>query len=527
MNNQSNSGIVTRKVEELPEHQNELGLQETIINLVMFSSGFIFASIIDVTKGFVINIYLARLGPDSIAAGALISTSQMMLMSVCCCSFATGIEVGKAIEVNVSTEVAIRSDFSEIALTSIIFSGALSIPLVVICANMKPIFIAFGQDSTLSDITGTYYHGYTWGIPAIIMLAFLQQFIIGHGEIQDAKLYFYSITLNTLFVSCLGYLLTFGAGDFPAYNILGLGATSSIVAWANLIVLAALVVRSERYNKSINIRSPRAWKQLSTNLLHYGIEGGAITVRVASEVVSLFISTLMISKMGDDSLEAEQIAIQYMLLMIVPLFALSQATTIMASPYIALHDHQNTTAITKAGSIIGGSLSAVIGIVYCSVPKQLISFFIDVNQNYNIYITARNLLYINSATQIPDALKNIICGVLNAMEDPYTPLIAGVGVNVGLSLALGYVLGFPAKLGAEGVFIARLLTTLMAMVILQRAFVRFDFNRPKTNGTALFSCRLWCTKSVSNNLEAPLINVVDSTVSPLQHPIVERVANAL
>ncbi len=483
MNNQSDLGNISRKVEELPEHQNELGLQETIKNLVMFSSSFILVSIVDVAKGFVLNIYLARLGPDSIAAGALISTSQMILMSVCCCSFTTGIEVskavGKAIEVNVDTEVAIRSDFSEIALTSIIFSGILSIPLVVIGANMKPIFIAFGQDSTLSNITGAYYHGYTWGFPAIIMLAFLHQFIIGHGEIQDAKLYLYSMTINTLFVSCLGYLLTFGAGDFPGYNILGLGATSSIVAWAHLIVLAALVVLSERYKKSINIRSPRAWKQLRTNLLHYGIEGGAITVRVASELVSLFISTLMISKMGDDSLEAEQIANQYVLLMILPVFALSQATTIMASPYIALHDHQNTTTITKAGSIIGCSLSAVIGIFYCSVPKQLISFVIDVNQNHNIYIPARNLLYINSATQIPDALKNIVCGVLNAMEDPYTPLIAGVGVNVGLSLFLGYVLGFPAKLGAEGVFLARLLTTLIAVVILQRAFVRSDFQHPK------------------------------------------------
>lgn len=515
MNHRSDIEIVTQQAEEVSSDQpNKLILRRTIKNLTMFSSGFIFASIVDVTKGFVINIYLARLGADNIAAGALISTSQIMLMSVCCCSFATGIEVGKVIKANNSDEDVIINNFSEIALTSIVFSVSLSIPLVVICANMKPIFIAFGQDRTLSDISGTYYHGYTWGIPAIVMLAFLQQFVIGHGEVQDAKLYFYSISLNTLCVSCLGYLLTFGAGDLPAYNILGLGATSSIVAWGNLIVLAAIVIRSERYNKNINIRSPRPWEQLSTNLLRYGTVGGAITVRVASEVISLFILTLMISKMGDDSLEAEQIAIQYMLLMIVPLFALSQATTIMASPDIALRDHQNITTVTKAGYVIGGLLSAIIGIVYCSASKQLISFFIDVNQNHNIYIKARNLLYINSATQIPDAFRNIVCGVLNAMEDPYTPLVAGVGVNVGFFLALGYVLGFPAKLGVEGVFIARLLTTLMAMVILQRAFVNFDFNRPKSSRgsqiTALFSCRFMCPKSDPNNLEQPLVGVVDS-----------------
>lgn len=483
------------------EQQNELSLISTTQDLAFFSSGFILGAIIDVLKSFIISVYLAKLGTDENAAGALISSTQMLLMSVCCCTYATGIEVGKKMKL-VNTDTNSReyqdennTDFSEIAITSFVFSNILSIPLVILCFNIKNILLLMDQDEKLSMITGEYYQGFGWGIPAIFMLASLQQFIVGHGDIKDALILFNTITLNTIFVGILGYIFAFGIGEsIPAFKVTGIGAASSAVAWGNLLVLGVFAAYSDRYNHNINFSSFGAWERLCKNLSKYSVIGGAITIRVVSEIMYLFFATLLVSKMGENSLSAEQIANQYMLLMVFPIFSITQATTIKTSPYIALKNKDNITTVTYAGCLTATGLSVVMCLIVCSMPTRLISLFIDINTHHDIYIAAKNLLYINAATQIPDALKNVICGTINAMDDPYTPLIAAVGVNVMLSLALGYVLGFTEKLGVEGIFFARLLATLTAMVILQRAFVRVDFHPKATIQMSNSSSGFWFAK---------------------------------
>lgn len=477
--------------------QEENSFYFVINDLTQFSSGFILASLIDIVKAFVTSVYLAKLGDDHNAAGALISSTQLLLMSISCCSYATGNAVGKVVQVD---QVTPDGALSEVVLTSTVFANLLSIPLVVLYSNMGPLLNLMGQDERLSAITNRYYLGYTPGIPAVMMISFLQQYIVGHGAPKDGLIVFAAMFLNTGFVSIFGYLLTFGVGDSPSLGVLGLGLAHSIVSWINLGLLLLFVVFSERYNRSIDIRrSSRAWDNLRKNLMEQIAVGGAITLRVATEVMSLFIATLMVSEMDnqDEELEAEQIANQYMFLLVVPLFGLTQAIIIKAVPSITHQDKEKLNTIAKAGCTIACILTLILDIVIFSASKELISLYINIKQERSTYITARNLLYINATAQIPDALKNIIFGLLNAMDDPYTPLLAGVGVNVLFSLALGYVLGFPAKLNAEGVFIARLLMTILAAVILCNAFVKFDFQKPKKSFGEAF-CRFWSKKENSS-----------------------------
>ena len=90
--------------ETLAKH--DVKLNDSLTELMKFSVPYMASAVIDVSRTFIGNMFLAKLGSDSNAAGALISTSQLVLISVSCCSFATGIEVGKVVKLKNFTQLA-------------------------------------------------------------------------------------------------------------------------------------------------------------------------------------------------------------------------------------------------------------------------------------------------------------------------------------------------------------------------------------------------------------------------------------
>lgn len=476
-------------------------LKKSIKELMKFSVPYMASAVVDVSRTFISNAFLAKLGGDSNAAGAIIYTSQLVLISVSCFSYAIGSEVGKIVKIvsfkripnESETELQSRIDnyqiqkgqaLSELATSSLLFANTLSIPLIVFCVCTRPIFTTFGQDKNVVELAGQYYDGYVWGVPASTMLAFLRQFVLGHGKPQDAYVILSSMLLNTITASGLGYLMTFGLGKIPAGNITGLGYASSIAFWINLVALTTYVASSNRYSPRVNILVRKAWENLQKWSKIIATVGGGVTVRVSSEFISLFFLTLMVSEFGDDALAAEQIANQYAFLMIVPLFGLTQATTIKASHYFPSANKKLIKQTTHSGIIVGTCISMLMCSVIFAAPTPLISLFTNTEENSETYQIARKLLYIVAAIQLPDGPKNIVCGVLNAMKDPYTPLMSGVGINVIIALALGYVLAFPGKLETEGLFYARLITTIAALCMLLDALPKKVENYGKTASTA-------------------------------------------
>lgn len=442
-------------------------------DLLAFSGPFIFSRVIDISRTFITNAFLARLSDDSNAAGAIIASSQLIVVSVNCCSYATGILMGKVVRATTTetnSPYTLEERFSGIACGSFVFLCCSSIPLCVLFVYIKPLLLALKQKPDLVNITDDFYQGYIWGIPAVLGLSFMQQFVLGRGTQEDSRRVLRTVILNTLLTTLLSYFLAFGVGGFNGKGAEGLGHANSIASWFTLMILGLVISNTERYKHGLNPFSRSAIKQAPEVFQNILIIGGAISVRAGSELISLFITTLLLAPLGNDILSAEQVANQYLFIMVMPLFGLAQGTAIRIAPHVKTNNFPRIREITQASNTIGISISVIMATLIFAMPKELVSLFISTKNDRSLYITARNLLYINAAVQLPDVQKNIFGNTLNVMEDQLTPIATCLIVNVLLALGVGYLLTFQADMGAEGMFYARLLTTIGAAGILYKAF---------------------------------------------------------
>ncbi len=477
--------VVVQNVGDGVGNEGQQSFLEIFKELTKFSVPYLSSAIVDVARTFIINAYLAKLGSDENAAGAEISTIQMVTVSMLCCSYATGIDVGATYKAapperlagetdeqfNARHQAQITKSLSEIMNAAAVASVGISIPLVALCLLARPFLNGLNQDADLVELAGRYYDAYAWGVPGFVGVSFLRQYVLGRKTYEDASVVLGSMAINTAVAGIMGYVLTFGIGGWEGMGIEGLGYANACAFWVSFAALAAYIARSDRYNPGLKLAINKAWEQLEPRIHDIAVVGGAITVRAFSEFLSLFVLTIMASSFGDDALEADQVAIQYLLLMIIPSFGLTQATSIMSAGAFAHNDNQGVLDVTVAGLSLSTIINTMLCTVMYSAPKPLISLFLNVEENHGVYVTAKNLLFINAATQLTDGPRNVLSGVLNTGKDQMNPLIAGVGMNVVLALVLGYVLAFQADTKTEGLFLGRLIMTTLSTIFLGSVFV--------------------------------------------------------
>jgi Na+-driven multidrug efflux pump len=117
-------------------------------------------------------------------------------------------------------------------------------------------------------------------------------------------------------------------------------------------------------------------------------------------------------------------------------------------------------------------LTFVASTAFCFTPRLLSMPFINVDdpQNAQILELVGPLFIVQGTGLVADAIRNNCEGALCGFSDTKAPMLTA-GLSMAIFLGAGYILGFPAKLDINGIFIARIVGIATAASLLMERWL--------------------------------------------------------
>ena len=398
---------------------------------------------ITVASGFLCMIMLSRLGHEVLAASALMISTQISIMVMgMSLLFSLSLMIGHAYGAKNFTAIG---NFMQIGWTLAVL---LSIPMMALFWYIGPLLIVFGEPPQLIPIVQQYFHTYIFAVLPFLIAICNQQLCYGTHQ-QRIVVVTSLLSVGVLLI--VAYILIFGKWGVPALGVAGLGYAMAVQMWFNLIFMLILLSKRESF-KQFELFSYRVHKNLH-NLKQMFKVGWPMSLQMSAEMLSLFVVALMVGWIGASALAAFQIVNQFMFLIVVPVFALSQASGItvgQAKGAQQFHEIKNLGYASLRIALVWSLCAALLFILF---PKFLASFYIKIHDPSNSAILnmAVWLFLITAFSQAFDTVRNIMTGALRGLFDTRYPMFIGIFVLWIIGIPLSYIFGFICHWGVYGI----------------------------------------------------------------------------
>lgn len=418
-----------------------LGYRDNLFALLKLAIPLAFTGIAQSSVFFFETLFLAHIGKDVLAAGALVS---WLLATIIVIFFGalSSINVLVAHKYGANDQSGIASVVRDGLAMAIIFS----IPIFFLCWNMAPIFLFIGQTSVVVSLAQAYLHALAWGIiPNFIVIALLE-FIVGLGHARTVMLFsMLSVSLTIVF----SYLLIFGKFGFPALGIAGAGWGIAIGNIVTFSVLSIYIFNQEKYRTYLSSIFIYKKPYFLWELMQIGLPMGLM---YCVEVAFFFALTLIMGSFGTVFLAANQIAMQYLGLLMSMIFSIAQAITVRMGHLLGAKELKSANQAAILGISISGSFMILIGLIFWFFPSYLISidFNISEGKNQELVRYTTQLLFISPIFQILESIRISLFGVLRALKDTRFTLLTSIISFWCLSLPIGYLFATQLKMSGPG-----------------------------------------------------------------------------
>ncbi|WP_298625075.1 MATE family efflux transporter [uncultured Legionella sp.] len=388
-------------------------------------------------------MFLAHLGPDILAAGSLVS---WLFGTVVVILYGTL----SSINILVAHKHGAR-DEQEILL--VVRDGCwlaivLAIPIFILFWNMAPLFRFLGQSTTIVQLANTYLHAIAWGVlPNVIMIALIEV-MMGLGRARLILMFNMLSVSLTIFFS---YLLIFGKFGFPAMGIAGAGWGLTISYWISTLFLIIYVLNNKSYKPYFSMLFTLTKQSYMLELIQVGIPMGLM---YCVEVGFFFALTLIMGSFGSLVLSANQIALQYLGILMALVFSLAQAVTVRMGHLLGAGKRDSAEHTAYLGIFISAFVMFFIALIYWSIPLTLISVDFDVHnpKNTELIHIATQLLAICGLFQLFEAMRISLFGALRALKDTRFTLFISIISFWIIALPIGYVLAIRFDLSGAGLW---------------------------------------------------------------------------
>lgn len=406
-------------------------------------------------------LFLARLGPNILAAGALVgwlfSTFAVILFGTL-----------NSINILVAHQYGARNEYgiSLIVRDGMWLAFILTIFAILLFWNIPPLFLLLGQSPAVVLLAKAYLHALSWGfLPYFIMVALLDV-MIGLGHIHIVLIFgLVDVALKILF----SFLLIFGKFGLPALGIAGAGWGMSISAWITAIAFIAFLLSQSEYRRYfyyIFIATPKSylWK-----LIQIGLPMGFMYF---VEVGFFFALALCVGAFGSQLLAANQIAMQYLSILMAVIFSVAQAITVRMGHLLGAGNAREAKYAAYAGICISAAFMFIIAIVYWCFPRTLISIDFDLHnpKNAELIEFAVQFLTVCALFQIVESIRISLFGALRALHDTRFTLFISIISFWGIALPVGYLLATYLRFGVTGFWWGMVLSAAVSVFLLTWRF---------------------------------------------------------
>lgn len=346
-----------------------------------------------------------------------------------------------------------------------------ALPIWLLLWNGEKVLLAMGQEPALAADAGRYLRTLQWGLLPFFFYVVLRSFIASLERPGWATV----VAFIGVMVNLAGNLvLVFGHLGFPRLGIVGSGLATSIANFSMFIGMVLVVTldrRFRRYRLFGRFWRPD-WQRLG-QLLWLGLP---IAAMMAFETTLFNAAAFMMGLIGATSLAAYAVVIQLCSVSFMIPLGINQAATVRVGIAYGSHDRQ---AITRAGwtsYAMGVGFMALSALVMMTLPRLLLSAFIDVDSPANAEVVklATGFLAIAALFQIVDGAQAVAAGMLRGLQDTTIPMIYAALGYWGIGLPLGITLAFHFGLDGVGVWIGLCAGLAAVAVLLLARWLRRD-----------------------------------------------------
>jgi len=395
---------------------------------------------INVASSFLCMAMLAALGNEVLAASALITSTQLSIMvSGMSILFSLSVLVGHAY--GAKDYIAIGNYVQQSWALAIL----ISMPIMLLFWHIDSVLLFFGQSKEITDIVHSYFHAFAWAvIPGLLATCNMQ---FGYGIHKKALIVSTSI-MSVIVLLITAYIFIFGKFGFPKLGVAGLGY-ATVAQYSFFFIFTTLFFFYEKSFARFELFRYRIHQHLDHFVKMFKV-GWPISVQMGGEMLSFFVSGIMIGWLGTAALAAFQIVNQYYFLVVIPIFSLSQASGILIGHACGSKQFHEVKKLSYASIAMVLIASSLVAVAFLALPKTLAAFYMNVNDPANAA----------AFSQIFDAVRNVLIGILRGLFDTRFPMYMSLLTIWVIGMPLSYLLAFPLHLGAVGFVIGGMLGML-------------------------------------------------------------------
>jgi multidrug resistance protein, MATE family len=343
-----------------------------------------------------------------------------------------------------------------------------AITAIIVCALLvggRSILHHLGQDPEVVEYALPFMQLMGLSIVPMLLFMTLKQFTDGLEFTRTAMLLsLVAMPINIL----LNWLLIYGNAGFPRLELVGAGWATLITRTIIFVVLAVIIFRHKTFSLYVLVRKEQ-WKlrrQTLKELLHIGVPS---SLQIGMESAAFAVTGIIIGTISAVAQAAHQIALSCASFTFMASLGLSQAGSIRVSNAFGQKNWPKINAIGRSTIITAVAYGIFCAIIYVVFRNQLPYFF---NSNPEVTSLATYLLLLAAVFQISDSTQAIGAGLLRGIKDVRTPTILIAVAYWVVGIPVGYLLAFPGKMGAGGMWLGLIAGLTMASVFLLRRFLK-------------------------------------------------------
>lgn len=416
-------------------------------------------------------LLLGRLGASAVASGALaINLFNALLI------FGMGLVTAAA--PLIATERGQRRhsvrDVRRTVHQTLRAAALFVLPAWVLLWESEAILLLMGQEPDLARQAGELMRGLQWALLPFLGFTTLRNFIAAlERPVWGLVIMVCAIPFNVL----AGWTLIFGHLGFPALGMLGAGLASSLSSSFLFFGLLGVILVDRRFRRYRLLG--RFWTRDRERHRTVWALGLPIAITLGLETTVFNASAFLMGLIDRDSLAAHAVAIQIAALVFMVPMGIGQAATVRVGLAFGKKDHAGAGRAGWLALGIGTGFAMVAAAVLITIPRTLISAFLDLSDpaNARSAALAAGFLGVAALFQLADAAQAVGAGVLRGIQDTRVPMIfALIGYWV-IGIGVGVILAFPLGLQGLGIWLG-LASGLgaVALLLLIRWMLRGQLN---------------------------------------------------
>ncbi len=412
------------------------------------------ANLLNTLNGILDAFFVGGLPHSRQALAATGTGGQIMFLLI---SFAIGLSIGTSALVSRFVGANDQQQASRAVGQSISLSALIGALLGLACILLRGplILLVLGRSSSLSSI-------YCSQFLAIALLATAPTFLTtalmgafrGMGDMRTPL----RVQCCTIVVhmSC-DWLLIYGRFGLPRMGVTGAGTALALATMTGMILYLLILFRRKEYRSSFTAHN--LWPSLSwyQRILRISIPAA---IRGVARTLAMLLYTAMLARTQDGSaaVSAISIGIRAEAIAFMPGIGYSIATSTLVGQSLGALNPTRAERATRAAMLQAMLVMGIVAIVFLFFAPQLCRIF---TSDKRVLVLGAAYLRINAISEPIFGMGIVLQGALQGAGDTMRPTWITMISMWCLRIPLGWLLMFPAGMGAIGAWLAMCISSIV------------------------------------------------------------------